>query len=168
IFAQGIGPLDFFGKQVVKRTCTDVDRAIVRDETSAALLRSLLPKVPIEVAADPVFLMSPTIGAGAVAVLAREGITETGGDLVTVVVRKSPLLDRIATELAAGIDRLIASYRARVVFVPLQRPTDTEAAIDVIRRCKTAPTLLDGGFDLSTMCALFARSAAIVSMRLQD
>jgi polysaccharide pyruvyl transferase WcaK-like protein len=53
-----------------------------------------------------------------------------------------------------------------VVFVPLQRPDDAEAAIEVIRRCKSAPTLLGGGYDLRTMSALFARCTAIVSMRL--
>jgi len=166
IFAQGIGPLDFLGKQVVKRTCFDVDLAIVRDEASAALLAPLVPKVRIEVAADPVFLASDAVDDAAVRMLEREGVTAAGGELITVVVRKSPLTERIAGELAAGIDRLAKEHGARVVFVPLHRPDDAEAAIDVIRRCKTAPTLLGGGYDLPTMTALFARSAAVISMRL--
>jgi polysaccharide pyruvyl transferase CsaB len=166
IFAQGVGPLDFIGKQVVKRTCGDVDMAIVRDDDSAALLQPLVPRVPVEVAADPVFLTPTAIAPESVAALGREGVTKVEGDLVTVVVRKSPLLDRIAGELAAGIDRLSSAHGAHVVFVPLQRPDDAEAAIDVIRRCKTAPTLLGGGYDMPTMSALFARSAAVVSMRL--
>jgi len=166
IFAQGVGPLDFLGKQVVKRTCFDVDLAVVRDDASAALLAPLVPKVKVHVAADPVFLASPVVEAASTEALEREGVTNVGGDLVTVVVRKSPLTERIAGELAAGIDRLSKEHRAHVVFVPLQRPEDAEAAIDVIRRCKTAPTLLGGGYDLPTMTALFARSAAVISMRL--
>ena len=166
IFAQGIGPLDFLGKQIVKRTCGDIDLAIVRDEASAALLGPLVPRVPLQVAADPVFLTPATISPEATAALEREGVTSAAADLVTVVVRKSPLLERVAGELAAGIDRLAAGHNAQVVLLPLQRPTDAEAAIDVIRRCKTAPTLLGGGYDLPTMTALFARSAAVVSMRL--
>ena len=166
IFAQGIGPLDFLGKQVVKRTCFDVDLAIVRDDASALLLAPLIPKVKVQVAADPVFLASSAVEPASIEGLEREGVTNVGGDLVTVVVRKSPLTERIAGELAAGIDRLSKEHRAHVVFVPLQRPDDAEAAIDVIRRCKTAPTLLGGGYDLPTMTALFARSAAVVSMRL--
>ena len=166
IFAQGIGPLDFIGKQVVKRTCGTVDLAVVRDAASAELLRSLIPKVPVEVAADPVFLASAEVTDAAVASLGKEGIVKDGRPLVTVVVRKAPLLEKIAGELAAGIDRLATAHGADVVFVPLQHPDDAEAAIDVIRRCKTAPTLLGGAYDLPTMTALLARSAAVVSMRL--
>jgi polysaccharide pyruvyl transferase CsaB len=166
IFAQGIGPLDFIGKQVVKRTCADVDLAIVRDETSAALLRALLPKVPIEVAADPAFLTKVEPAGEAATTLDREGLSNMKGDLVAIVVRKSPLLERVAGELAAGIDHLSAAQNVHIVFVPLQRPDDAEAAVDVIRRCKSAPTLLGGAYDLPVMTALFARCAAIVSMRL--
>lgn len=166
IFAQGIGPLDFIGKQVVKRTCADVDLAIVRDEASAALLRPLLPKVPIEVAADPVFLTDVGPSDTAAATLDREGLATMQGDIVAIVVRKSPLLERVAGELAAGIDRLSAKQNVNIVFLPFQRPGDAEAAVEVIRRCKSAPTLLGGGYDLPAMTALFARCAAIVSMRL--
>ena len=166
IFAQGIGPLDFFGKQIVKRTCGDIAMALVRDAASAALLQPLLPRVPVQLAADPVFLASGAVAPSAEALLERDGVARDGGPLVTVVVRRSPMLERVVRELASGIDRLARAHGARVVFVPFQRPDDAEAAIDVIRRCKTAPTLLDGGYDLPTMSALFARSEAIVSMRL--
>ena len=166
IFAQGVGPLDFIGKQVVKRTCGDVDLALVRDRASAALLQPLIPRVPVQVTADPVFLAPRTPDPSAAAVIERDGIASAGGPLVTVVVRKSSVLERIARELASGIDRLTIEHGARVIFVPFQRPDDAESAIAVIRRCKTAPTLLDGGYDLPAMTALFARSAAVISMRL--
>ena len=166
IFAQGIGPLDFFGKQVVKRACADVDLAIVRDAASAVLLQPLLPRVNVEVGADPVFLAPTDTTAAARAFLENEGVASIGGDLLTVIVRKSPVLGRIGVQLAAGIDRIASAFGAHVVFVPLQRPDDVEAAIDVIRRCKTAPTLLGGGYDLPAMTALLRRSAAVVSMRL--
>ena len=166
IFGAGIGPLDFIGKQVVKRTCADVDMAIVRDAASAKLLQPLLPKVAVEIAADPVFLASTATTPSAAALLEREGLTNVDGRLVAVIVRKSALLDRVCGALAAGIDRLSQRHGAQVVFVPLQRPDDAEAAIDVIRRCKSAPTLLGGGYDLPVMTALLARCAAVVSMRL--
>lgn len=166
IFAQGIGPLDFIGKHIVKGTCGDVGLAIVRDAQSAALLQPLVPRVHVEIGADPVFLASADAPQAARDALAREGITDASGDIVTVVVRKSPLLPRIAVALAAGIDRIVQKTGAHAVFVPLQRPDDVEASIDVIRRCKSAPTLIGGGYDLATMTALVRRSAAIVSMRL--
>jgi len=166
IFAQGIGPLDFFGKQIVKGTCGDVGLAIVRDAQSAALLQPLVPRVHVELGADPVFLARQSAPEAAHDALAREGITDTSGEIVTVVVRKSSLLPRIAPQLAAGIDRIVQKRAAHAVFVPLQRPEDVEASIDVIRRCKSAPTLLGGPFDLNAMTALFRRSAAVISMRL--
>lgn len=166
IFAQGIGPLDFFGRQIVKATCGDVGLAIVRDAQSAALLQPLVPRVAVEIGADPVFLASTEVPQGARDALVREGITDSSGDIVVVVVRKSSLLPRIAVALAAGIDRIVQQRGVHAVFVPLQRPDDVEAAIDVIRRCKSAPTLIGGGYDLPTMTALLRRSVAVVSMRL--
>ena len=166
IFAQGIGPLDFLGKQVVKGTCGDVGLAIVRDANSATLLQPLVPRVHVEVGADPVFLASDSAPPAARDALVREGITATSGDIITVVVRKSALLPRIAPQLAAGIDRIVQKHGVHAVFVPLQRPDDVEASIEVIRRCKSAPTLLGGPFDLPAMTALLQRSAAVISMRL--
>ena len=166
IFAQGIGPLDFLGRQVVKGTCGDVGLAIVRDAHSAALLQPLVPRVRVEVGADPVFLAPAFAPPAARDALAREGITATSGDIVTVVVRKSSLLPRIAPHLAAGIDRIFQEHGVHAVFVPLQRPDDVEASIEIIRRCKSAPTLLGGPFDLPAMTALLQRSAAVIAMRL--
>lgn len=166
IFAQGIGPLDFLGRQVVKGTCGDVGLAIVRDANSAALLQPLVPRVHVEVGADPVFLAPGSAPPAARDALAREGIDATSGDIITVVVRKSPLLPRIAPQLAAGIDRIVQKHGVHAVFVPLQRPADVEASIEVIRRCKSAPTLLGGPFELPAMTALLQRSAGVISMRL--
>ena len=59
IFAQSIGPLDFWGKQTVRMCCADVGAATVRDERSRELLTSLLPNVPVQRTADPVFLYDP-------------------------------------------------------------------------------------------------------------
>jgi len=166
IFAQGIGPLDFFGKQVVKGTCGDVGLAIVRDEKSAALLQPLVPRVHVEVGADPVFLAPANAPPAAREALVNEGITDASGEIITVVVRKTSMLPRIALALAAGIDRIVERHGVHAVFVPLQRPDDVEASIDIIRRCKSAPTLLGGLRDLPAMTALLRRSAAVISMRL--
>ena len=59
IFAQSVGPLDFWGRAVVRECCGGVSRATVRDERSRALLAPLVPKVTVERTADPVFLFEP-------------------------------------------------------------------------------------------------------------
>jgi polysaccharide pyruvyl transferase CsaB len=47
IFAQSIGPLDVFGKFVVRQGCKGVRRATVRDARSRGLLSAVLPGVEV-------------------------------------------------------------------------------------------------------------------------
>jgi polysaccharide pyruvyl transferase CsaB len=166
IFAQGIGPLNYFGREVVKRSCAGIDQASVRDETSLGTLQALLPNVDVRLAADPVFLADDTESRAARDLLVREGLRDNVRDVVAVVVRRGQALDQLMERLASMVDRLALQHRAQVVFVPLQPPHDAEAAAAVIRRCKSAPVLLGGGYDLETMTALLARCSAVISMRL--
>jgi polysaccharide pyruvyl transferase CsaB len=172
IFGQGIGPLSFTGRLIVGRTCANVDLAIVRDDSSLELLRQLVPKVDARLAADLVFLApAPLSGEAAGEVgermLALEGIP-SAGEIVAVVVRQSRMLERIAGDIATMVDELATRHRAQVIFVPFQRPADVEAAVSIIRRCKSAPVLIGGGYDLETMSRLFARCAAVIGMRLHS
>jgi polysaccharide pyruvyl transferase CsaB len=166
IFAQGIGPLNYFGREVVKRACASVDLATVRDETSQGTLQALLPNVKVRLSADPVFLAPDEASPAARQRLAREGLRDDLGDVVAVVVRRGAALDQVMEKLAALVDRLAAEHGAHIVFVPLQPPHDADAASAVIRRCKSAPVLLGGGYDLPAMTALLARCSAVISMRL--
>jgi polysaccharide pyruvyl transferase CsaB len=166
IFAQGIGPLDFLGKQIVRRTCCDIELACVRDEASATLLRGLIPRVDVRLTADPVLLANPAASPASEAMLAREGLRDVRGDLVAVVVRHAPFFERILPLIAALVDRLSVRHGAHVVLLPLQAPDDADAATQVIRRCKSAPVLLTGGYDLPGMAAILGRCSAVVSMRL--
>jgi polysaccharide pyruvyl transferase CsaB len=166
IFAQGIGPLNYFGREVVKRACAHVDLATVRDETSQGTLAALLPNVQVRLSADPVFLAPAEASAATRQSLAREGLRDDLGELVAVVVRRGPALDQVMEKLAAVVDRLALMYGANVVFVPLQPPHDADAAAAVIRRCKSTPVLMTGGYDLPAMTALLARCSAVISMRL--
>ncbi len=166
IFAQGIGPLNYFGREVVKRACANVDLACVRDEVSQGTLQALLPNVDVRLSADPVFLASDVITPAAREALLREGLRDDVGELVAVVVRRGPMLDQVMEKLASAVDRLAQREHAQVVFVPLQLPHDAEASSTVIRRCKSAPVLLGGGYDLPTMTALLSRCSAVISMRL--
>lgn len=166
IFAQGIGPLSFTAKQIVRRSCAAVDLAIVRDESSLALLKSLLPDTDVRLGADIVFV------AGAVAgpshderSLMAEGIAPDA-QLLAVVVRPARLLDRAADALAAAIDRLSATRGVQVVFIPFQQPGDVEASVKIIRKCKTAPVLLSGQYDIARMSALLQRCSLVVALRL--
>lgn len=166
IFAQGIGPLNYVGRQIVKRFCAGAGLAVVRDSRSRDLLRSILPDLDVRIGADPVFLASATVDPAAATALANEGIRAQAGPIVAIVPRRGALLDRSIDRLAALVDRLSTRHGAQVVFVPLQLPEDAEASTAVIRRCKSAPVLLVGGYDLKAMTALVAACSAVVSMRL--
>ena len=166
IFAQGIGPLNYLGRQIVRRACARVERATVRDGASLQMLRALLPAADVKLAADPVFLASTSASADARERLAREGIRADAGPLVAVFVRRGALLERMISDVAAAVDRLETEHGAHAVFVPMQLPEDADAAVAVIRRCKTTPVLLVGGYDLAAMSALLSQCAGVISMRL--
>ena len=165
IFAQGIGPLSLVGRQIVRHSCAGVDRAIVRDEDSARLLAQIVPRLDVRVGADPVFLAPDATSDEHDRALADEGITGSG-DLVAVVVRPSRVLERVAADIARAVDALATRHGAQVIFVPFQRTADVEAAVSIIRRCRTDPVLVGGGYPLATMTALIRRCTAVIGMRL--
>ncbi len=93
VFAQSIGPLDFWGRLIVGQFCKGLDRATVRDERSRALLQSILPETPVERTADPVFLYDlPEGGVD----LAAEGLGPESGPYAVVSVRRLRLAARRA------------------------------------------------------------------------
>ena len=160
VFAQSVGPLDFWGKSVVREFCRGLTRATVRDERSLAILASLLPKTNVERTADPVFLVeaSPDLD------LAAQGLGPESDPLVVVSVRNWNGGEGTAIAVAAAVDRF-AQLGARVAFLPLGGPADAEVSTAIIRRCTSAPTLLPQ-HDLAGAAAIIARARIVVGMRL--
>jgi polysaccharide pyruvyl transferase CsaB len=162
IFAQSIGPLDFWGRAIVRSFCKGLAAATVRDARSRALLGELVPELAIERTADPVFLFEP---GGAPLDLAAEGLGDESVPLVVVSVRKWQGSDATAQALAAIVDRLAAKHGARVAFLPLGGPPDAEAATTVIRRCASTPVLLPD-YPLGQAAQVVARASLVIGMRL--
>ena len=161
IFAQSIGPLDFWGRAVVRAFCGGVWAATVRDEHSRRLLSTLLPKVRVERTADPVFLFAP---GGAPLDLAAEGL---GGPapLVVVSVRRWPNNEATIARVAAAVDRLADEHGAQVAFLPLGGPPDADVSTSVIRRVKSAPLLLPG-MPLAHAAQIIGSASLVIGMRL--
>lgn len=162
IFAQSIGPLDYWGKQTVKRFCAGVAGATVRDERSRELLSSLLPGVRVERTADPVFLYDlperePDLSAA--------GLDAGDAPLAIVAVRKTVRFEQAAATIAAAVDALAERHGVRAAFVPFGGQADAEAATVVIRKCRSKPTLvaLDG---LDAIAAAISRARVLVGVRL--
>jgi polysaccharide pyruvyl transferase CsaB len=161
IFAQSIGPLDVFGRAVVRSCCKGVSAATVRDERSRKLLTALLPAVRVERTADPVFLFEP---AGEPLDLAAEGL-DGPGPLVVVSVRRWQHNESTVALLAAAVDRLANEHGAQVSFLPLGGPSDAEVSSGVIRRAKSAPLLLPE-VTLGQAAQVFSRATLVIGMRL--
>jgi len=162
IFAQSIGPLDFFGRAVVRNFCRGITAATVRDERSRVLLQALLPGVAVQRTADPVFLFEP----GAVPLdLAAEGLGSDAAPLVVVCVRKWHGAEATTQALAAAVDRLAAEHDARVAFLPLGGSGDAEVSTAIIRRCASTPVLLPD-YPLAQAAQVIGRASFVIGMRL--
>ena len=164
VFAQSVGPLDFWGRAVVRTFCKGLTGATVRDERSRTLLSSLLPGVPVERTADPVFLFQP---GGEPLDLAAEGLAGDDAPLVVVSVRKWQGGDATAHSLASAVDHLAGRHGARVAFLPLGGPPDAEASTTIIRRCASTPVLLPD-YALGQAAQVIGRASLLIGMRLHS
>jgi polysaccharide pyruvyl transferase CsaB len=162
IFAQSVGPLDFFGRAVVKNFCRGVAAATVRDARSRTLLQSLLPGVDVQRTADPVFLFEPQ---GEPLDLAAEGLAGEDAPLVVISVRKWQGAEATTQALAAVADRLAGECGARVAFLPLGGAADAEVSTAIIRRCASTPVLLPD-YPLGQAAQVIARASLVIGMRL--
>jgi polysaccharide pyruvyl transferase CsaB len=162
IFAQSIGPLDFWGRLLVQRFCRGVNRATVRDERSLRLLRELLPKAPIERTADPVFLYeAPEAGVD----LAAEGLGPESGPYAVISVRRSAGSRDTPQIVARAVDRLAERHGIRSAFLPLGGAADAAVSTDVIRACASAPVLLPE-CSLAKAAAVLKEARVVIGMRL--
>jgi len=161
IFAQSIGPLDVFGRAVVRACCGGVAAATVRDERSRRLLKSVLPNVRVERTADPVFLFEPD---AAPLDLAAEGLGGPG-PLVVVSARRWQNNEATIASLTAAVDRLANEHGAQVAFLPLGGPSDADVSTSVIRRAKSAPLLLPA-MTLGQAAQIIGHASLVIGMRL--
>lgn len=163
IFAQSVGPLDFWGRALVKECCKGVSAATVRDKRSLQTLAPLLPSgTKLEQTADPVFLYdAPEEETD----LSSEGIGAGSDPLVIVSVRKAAGMKDRLDIVARAVDRLAKQHDARVAFLPIGGTPDAEVSTLVIRKCKSAPVLLPE-CSLERAANIIRRAKAVVGMRL--
>ncbi len=163
IFAQSIGPLDFWGGLIVRQFCKGVDRATVRDERSRRLFHALVPKTPVDLTADPVFLYECPEGASDIA---GEGLGPESGAYAVLCIRTSSFRDGREV-LARVVDRLAEHHAIRSAFLPLGGAADAAASTDVIRACRSNPVLLPE-CTLAKAAAILRGARVVVGMRLHS
>jgi polysaccharide pyruvyl transferase CsaB len=162
IFAQSVGPLDFWGRQTVRECCKGIAGATVRDERSRALLASILPAVAVERTADLVFLYDPPETA---VDLTTYGLGPESEPLVVVAARKTAQFEAVAATIASAVDRLASEHGAQVAFVPFGGQGDAESATTIIRKCRSKPALVELD-DLDAVAAAIARARLVIGVRL--
>ena len=164
IFAQSIGPLDFWGRLVVAQFCKGLDRATVRDERSRLLLQKLVPRTPVERTSDPVFLYDlPPERAD----LSEEGLGPESGPYAVVSVRKTSASHDAAAIVARAVDRLAQRHGVRTAFLPLGGAADAAVSTDVIRACESNPMLLPE-CSLEKAASIFRGARFVIGMRLHS
>jgi polysaccharide pyruvyl transferase CsaB len=164
VFAQSVGPLDFWGRLIVRQFCKGLDRATVRDERSHRLLEELVPRTPVERTADPVFLYDlPESGVD----LASEGLGPEGGPYAVVSVRRVPAFRDAAAVLARAVDRLAEHHGIRAAFLPFGGAPDAAVSTDVIRACSSNPVLLPE-CRLSKAASMVREARVVIGMRLHS
>lgn len=130
-FAIGAGPLDDLAERRAVRDGLDRMAGItVREISAKRLFEDIGISIPIEVTADPAFLLQPKPAGDEI--LRRNAVPLTG-PLVGLSVREqgaaAPDLDHISYHrlLANTADFIIRRYDARVVFVPMEAADVREA-----------------------------------------
>jgi polysaccharide pyruvyl transferase CsaB len=162
IFAQSIGPLDLWGRLVVRYCCKGLDRATVRDEHSRRTLQELVPRTPVERTADPVFLYDLPDDAGD---LAAEGLGPESGAYAVVSARKATGFREGVAVMARAVDRLAQRHGIRSAFLPLGGASDAAISTDVIRACASNPVLLPD-CPLAKAASIIRGARVVVGMRL--
>ena len=162
VFAQSIGPLDFWGKQTVREFCKGLHAATVRDKRSLDVFAPLVPGTAVERTADPVFLYDPPETP---VDLTAAGLGAESDPLVLVCVRKTAHQSDGVAAVAAAVDRLAEWHGARVAFLPFGGVPDADASTEIIRKCRSKPMLvaLDG---LDAVAAAIARAKLVIGVRL--
>ena len=162
VFAQSVGPLDFWGRLVVAQFCKGLDRATVRDERSRRLLQRLVPRTAVEQTADPVFLYDlPSERTD----LSEEGLGPESGPYAVISVRKSPGAREWAAIAARAVDSLARRHGIRAAFLPLGGASDAAVSTDVIRACESNPVLLPE-CTLEKAAAILSGARVVMGMRL--
>ncbi|HMF29609.1 MAG TPA: polysaccharide pyruvyl transferase family protein, partial [Candidatus Cybelea sp.] len=164
LFAQSVGPLDYWGRLIVRQFCKGLTRATVRDERSQTLLHELLPSTPVEHTADPVFLYNAVQEA---IDLSSEGLGPESGRYAVVCIRKAVGLRDVSSAVARIVDRLARSHEIRTAFLPLGGAADAAASTDVIRVCKSNPVLLPE-CTLRTAASILRGAHVVIGMRLHS
>lgn len=168
MLAQGVGPLHNPLNRMLTRRTLNATRAItVRDAASATFLQRLgVERPPIEVTADPSFLLAPESSSRLDAWWASH--IPAGRPVVGVALRpwQSSQAEERYTAIADGLSALAAQSGALLLFLPMQHDVDLGIAEEMAGWTPAESRVLDLALTPCEMLAAVERCSFIVAMRL--
>ncbi|HYF93308.1 MAG TPA: polysaccharide pyruvyl transferase CsaB [Symbiobacteriaceae bacterium] len=166
-YAQGAGPVTrAFSRALIPAIVNGVDLITTRDAESAATFRHLgVFRPSITVTADPALALGPADPERGAALLAAAG-ADLDRPVIGVSVRPwSFWQEPVEPGLARALDQLARESGAQVVFIPMMRKQDTEAAAKVAALMETRATLASGEYRYDEVQAMIARCDLLIGMR---
>jgi polysaccharide pyruvyl transferase CsaB len=166
-YAQGIGPVTRpLSRAMIPPVVNGVNLITTRDQESATTFRHLgVSRPPITVAADPALALGPADPERG-AIYLKEAGADLTRPLIGVSVRRWNLWKEPAEPgLARALDQLAREFGAQVVFIPMQRRADVEAAEAVAALMETPAVLARGEFTWDQVHAMIARCNLLIGMR---
>lgn len=169
VFCQGMGPLKRgLSRRLVRRVLGKVDLLSVRDPDSAQLLARIGVERPVEVYADPVFLLSPEMVAADI-VAGKQNLAAQGLDpdrkLAGFALRPWPGAERVAQDVVAAAHWLKARGW-QVAFLPFHPPQDTAISRQLAQECSSSGAVVLTWSQLPSLIGLVGNMHLVIGMRL--
>lgn len=166
-YAQGFGPVHTaLGKNMVRVVANRVNTVTVRDPDSREEMLALgVTKPPIEVTADPVLGLEPSLVdlARGQEILSSLGLG--GSPVAGISVRPWKNINGYLEVLARAADDLVAQGW-QVLLVPMHRPVDLDCCREVTARMSAPGFLLERNVDYMDVMSLTANLDLAIGMRL--
>lgn len=174
VYAISVGPLKLpESKQLVVETLNKVDLITVRESEAKRILNDLGVTQPIEVTADPAFLLEPEEFTSEM--LKNEGIQDSAITVGFSVREPGPAAPDLTVEhyhaiLANAADFMVDRFDARIIFVPMELganrdPQHSHAIIAKMTNVQCA-SVLKGNYNSAQILGLMKHMSFAVGMRL--
>ena len=166
VLGQGIGPLRRrISRRLAGKVLSKTDLITVRDVQSAGLLRQMgVCRPPVEVTADPTFLLQPCSAAESAGLMSEAGLSEND-DVIAVSLRRWPETPEIEEAAAKSLAELAQTLPAKLLLVAMQSPDDELLARQVKATVGEA-VVQPAPWTAEQLLGVLSRCRLVVGMRL--
>lgn len=167
LYAQGIGPIrGALARKLMNLIVNRVDLITVRDRGSLEELSRLkITRPKIFCTADPVLAINPVSLDLGEKILSRYS-TVHEGKFIGVAIRHWINCEHFQNELAAALDKLVATTSAKIIFIPMKFPEDIRVAQSTAALMKEHCIVLDEEFTTREILSLVGCTDVLIGVRL--